>query len=113
MTTHSTRKPHMPNNDFAETVGDATEEAITRARRAAIRANNHAKDKVGDLGRSVSRYVRDNGPTEMIDDAKRIVKANPGKSLLVVAALGYIIGRMTARRRPSESGDRRRGEAID
>jgi ElaB/YqjD/DUF883 family membrane-anchored ribosome-binding protein len=103
----------MSNNDFAETMGDATEEGITRAKRAAIRANNHAKDKVSDLGRSVSRYVRDNGPTEMLDDVKRLVKANPGKSLLVVGALGYIIGRMAARRRPSESGDGRRGEAID
>jgi len=102
----------MADINFAEAVGDVAGEAVTRAKRSATQLNNRVKDKAGDLGRSVSRYVRDNGPREMLDDVKGIVRAHPGKSLLVVAALAFLIGRVAVRRR-RDSSEFRRGEALD
>ena len=93
--------------------GDGTRAAVSRTKRTATRLNNRVKDATADVGRSVSRYVRDNGPREMFDDVTGLVKKHPGKSMIVVAALAFLIGRAMVGSRRVETSAYRRREATD
>jgi len=42
---------------------------------------------------STADYVRDHDVNRMMDDLERVVKNNPGPSLLAAAAIGFLVGR--------------------
>jgi ElaB/YqjD/DUF883 family membrane-anchored ribosome-binding protein len=42
---------------------------------------------------TVSSYLQDHDTKQMMTDVKTVVKKNPGPSLLIAAALGFLIGR--------------------
>ena len=46
---------------------------------------------------TTAEYVRSHDPKRMLADAERVVKNNPGASLVVAAALGFVIGRSFTR----------------
>jgi uncharacterized protein YukE len=57
-------------------------------------------EKVSDLARSAADtlastgdYVRDHDVSSMMIDLERVVKNNPGPSLLAVATIGFLVGR--------------------
>jgi hypothetical protein len=57
------------------------------------RAGHGTADKVG----AGAQYVRSHGAKELVADIEGLVKRHPGKSLLVVAALGFMAGRALKR----------------
>ncbi len=42
---------------------------------------------------ATARYIRKNGAKEMASDVSELVKAHPGKALLVAAAVGFLAAR--------------------
>jgi ElaB/YqjD/DUF883 family membrane-anchored ribosome-binding protein len=42
---------------------------------------------------ATARYIRKNGAKEMVSDVGELVKAHPGKALLVAAAVGFLAAR--------------------
>ena len=61
---------------------------------------NAGGDKVAEVAHSTAdrlgnsaTYLRDNGPREMVSDIESLIKAHPGKSLIVAAVLGFLAGR--------------------
>jgi ElaB/YqjD/DUF883 family membrane-anchored ribosome-binding protein len=61
-----------------------------RARRAAAATANAIS--------SGADYIRDTSAQDMVDDARDVVKNNPGVALLGAIALGFIVGRLFASR---------------
>jgi hypothetical protein len=47
---------------------------------------------------STAEYVREHDVSSMLGDLQRLVKNNPGQSLLAAAAIGFLVGRMFAGR---------------
>jgi ElaB/YqjD/DUF883 family membrane-anchored ribosome-binding protein len=47
---------------------------------------------------SAADYVRENDLKGMMDDARRLVKNNPGAALLTATALGFLIARVLSRK---------------
>lgn len=58
------------------------------------------RDGVKDAGRRVrsalsdsTEYFRENGPRGAFRDVEGLIKEHPGKALLAVAAIGFLLGR--------------------
>ena len=45
---------------------------------------------------STAEYVREHDVNKMMDDVEIVVKNNPGRSLLVAGAIGFLVGRAFA-----------------
>ena len=58
---------------------------------------NATKRVTGAVGSS-TRYVRSTGMRDVLDDVEGIVKEHPGKSLLAMAAIGFLVGRSLSSR---------------
>ena len=101
-------------NDFGAELGTEFESASRQVRRGFERAGaslddgadklkdgiRHTRDGVKTAGRKMSdalgsstEYFRTNSAKAMIEDVEGLVKEHPGKALLVVAAIGYLLGR--------------------
>lgn len=52
-----------------------------------------ARTKAADVLGNSTAYLRANGARDVLDDVEGLVKEHPGKALLVVAAIGFILGR--------------------
>jgi len=72
---------------------DSAARGIDAGTDSVSRAGHGAADKVG----ASAQYVRSHGARELVSDIEALVKRHPGKSLLVVAALGFMAGRALKR----------------
>ena len=57
-----------------------------------------AARNAADRLQSAASYVRDHDMSQMTDEARQVVKRNPGGSLLAACAAGFVIGFMLRRR---------------
>lgn len=73
-------------------VADRLDGAAQRAEKVSGAAQTTA-DKLG----SMAEYVRENDTRSMMAQAESLVRAHPGKSLLAVAAIGFLTGRALRR----------------
>lgn len=92
-----------------QTVDDARQTAADRLGSAASAVEDRAEQLPG--GPSVQRfaqaaaerlgttadYVRNHDAKDMLADIQRVVKNNPGPSLVIAAAFGFVIGRSLTR----------------
>ena len=53
--------------------------------------------RTADKLESMARYVRDNDTRAVLDQLEAVVRSHPGKSLVAVAAIGYLTGRALRR----------------
>ena len=105
--------------EFGAELGSELESASRTVRRGFERAGaslddgadkvkdgiRHTRDGVKTAGKKMSEvmgtsteYFRSNGAKDMLEDVEGIVKKHPGKALLAVAAIGYLIGRSLSSR---------------
>ena len=69
----------------ADRLGQAGHNAADTVRRV----GHDAADRVD----STANWVRSHGASDIITDVEHYVKQNPGKSLMVAAAVGFLVGR--------------------
>jgi ElaB/YqjD/DUF883 family membrane-anchored ribosome-binding protein len=97
----------MPNNLYDSIAGSAAETAHDLAGKLADSAAD-VQHKLSTIGRraadaidenvcATTAYVREHDGSRMLHDLKRVVRYNPGPSLLVAAAVGFLVGRTVAR----------------
>ena len=100
-------------SDMARNAASAIDEGRSKAAEGLDSAADTLKDKVRNLpgGERVSEfahvaadrlgkaadYVRDNDVRRMMSDVESVVAKNPGPSLLIAAAFGFLIGRAITR----------------
>ncbi len=94
---------------FEQSVKNPVESVSDMARAAASAVRERADQlpggqKVQQFAQSAAErlsttadYVRSHDAKRMLADAERVVKNNPGSSLVVAAALGFVIGRTFTR----------------
>jgi hypothetical protein len=101
----------VPNADGrqerAATMGRRLVDAVDRGREgvanqidgAAHRAGqvSGVADRTADRLGSAAKYVRDHDTRDLLDQLAGLVRSHPGKSLLAVAALGFVTGRLLRR----------------
>ena len=101
-------------SEFGAELGSELESASRQVRRGFERAGaklddgadklkdglRHTSDGVRSAGKRVSNvvgnsseYLRANGLNDMIEDVEGVVRQHPGKALLAVAAIGFLLGR--------------------
>ena len=101
-------------NEFGAELGSELESASRHVRRGFERAGaslddgadkvkdgiRHTRDGVKSAGKRLSdvvgsstEYFRANGARDVIDDVEGLIKDHPGKALLAVAAIGFLLGR--------------------
>jgi hypothetical protein len=56
-------------------------------------------DVAADISRNVTRYVQTHDLPAMLDDLNRLVRRYPGPSIVVAAALGFLVERALFRKR--------------
>ncbi len=91
----------------AATMGRRLVDAVDRGREgvakqidgAALRAGqvSGVADRTADRLGSAAKYVRDHDTRDLMDQLVGLVRSHPGKSLLAVAALGFVTGRVLRR----------------
>lgn len=100
-------------SDMARNAADAIDEGRSRAAESLDSAVDTLKDRARNLpgGERVTEfahaaadrlgkaadYVRDNDVRRMMSDVKSVVSKNPGPSLLIAAAFGFLVGRALTR----------------
>jgi len=87
----------------AATMGGRLVDAVDRGREgvanqidgAAHRAGqvSGVADRTADRLGSAAKYVRDHDTRDLLDQLAGLVRSHPGKSLLAIAALGFVTGR--------------------
>ena len=58
-----------------------------------VKAAGDMAHSAADTLESVAGYMRDHDTRQMMEDVEAVVKKNPGRSLLVAAAIGFLAGR--------------------
>jgi ElaB/YqjD/DUF883 family membrane-anchored ribosome-binding protein len=58
-----------------------------------VQAAGHVAHSAADKLEAVAGYMRDNDTKQMMADVEEVVKKNPGRSLLVAVAVGFLAGR--------------------
>ena len=100
-------------SDMARNAADAIDEGRSRAAEGLDSAVETLKDRARNLpgGERVTEfahaaadrlgkaadYVRDNDVRRMMSDVESVVSKNPGPSLLIAAAFGFLVGRALTR----------------
>ena len=100
-------------SDMARNAADAMDEGRSRAAEGLDSAAETLKDRARNLpgGERVTEfahaaadrlgkaadYVRDNDVRRMVSDVESVVSKNPGPSLLIAAAFGFLVGRAMTR----------------
>ncbi|MCU1339607.1 MAG: Late embryosis abundant protein [Bryobacterales bacterium] len=56
-------------------------------------AVSDAAKRTADVLSSTADYVRGHDVKAMVDDVEQVVRHNPGRSLLIAAAMGFLVGR--------------------
>ena len=100
-------------SDMARNAADAIDEGRSRAAEGLDSAADTLKDRARNLpgGERVTEfahaaadrlgkaadYVRDNDVRRMMSDVESVVSKNPGPSLLIAAAFGFLVGRALTR----------------
>jgi ElaB/YqjD/DUF883 family membrane-anchored ribosome-binding protein len=104
----SSQRVSEMGRDAAEKL-DNSRSAAARGIDSAASALRDAADSVpGNAGKGFARataerlnttadYVRSNRMSDMADDVMRLIKDRPGLSLIVAAALGFVVGRALTR----------------
>ena len=89
-------------SDIKESVSDMARTAAAAVRDRADqlpggqKVQQFAQAAAERLG-TTADYVRNQDPKRMLADVQRVVRNNPGSSLVVAAALGFVIGRSLTR----------------
>jgi len=60
---------------------------------SSVQAAGNVAHSAADKLEAVAGYMRDNDTKQMMADVEEIVKKNPGRSLLVAVAIGFLAGR--------------------
>jgi ElaB/YqjD/DUF883 family membrane-anchored ribosome-binding protein len=100
-------------SDMARNAADAIDEGRSKAAEGLDSAAETLKDKARNLpgGQRVTEfahtaadrlgkaadYVRENDVRRMMSDVESVVSKNPGPSLLIAAAFGFLLGRAMTR----------------
>ena len=58
-----------------------------------MQAAGNVAHSAADKLEAVAGYMRDNDTKKMMADVEEVVKKNPGRSLLVAVAVGFLAGR--------------------
>jgi ElaB/YqjD/DUF883 family membrane-anchored ribosome-binding protein len=103
------RKGKEKVQDLARTTADRIEEKRVGAANALHSASSTLHEKAGDLpgGDKVNEmahatadkldaaatYVKEHNTRQMMRDVEATVKRHPGRSILIAAALGFLVGR--------------------
>jgi ElaB/YqjD/DUF883 family membrane-anchored ribosome-binding protein len=67
------------------------------AARAATDAVDEARQTIADTLSTTKEYVRNFDGKRMLANVERVVRDNPGPSLVIAAAFGFVIGRALTR----------------
>ena len=67
------------------------------AARTATEAVDEARQKISERLSATTDYVRNIDAKRMLANIERVVKDNPGPSLVIAAAFGFVIGRALTR----------------
>ena len=67
------------------------------AARTATEAVDEARQKISERLSATTDYVRNIDAKRMLTNVERMVKDNPGPSLIIAAAFGFVIGRALTR----------------
>lgn len=97
----------MPNNIYQSMTDSAAEKANALGDKIADGAAD-VQSKLSDFGRraadtidenisATAAYVREHDGGRMMHDLKRVVRNNPGPSLLAAIAVGFLVGRTITR----------------
>ncbi len=73
---------------------DLMKDGMRRTRKNVEAASRRVASAVNDSG----DYFRENGPRGVMRDVQGLVREHPGKALLAMAAVGYLIGRSLKQR---------------
>ena len=84
----------MSASTIADSISDAAHDVMSSAGSVVSDAASRVHDKAADLKKSTARYIRKNDVSEMVSDAVGLVKAHPGKSLVVALVIGFVAGQM-------------------
>jgi len=60
---------------------------------SSVQAAGNVAHSAADKLEAVAGYMRDNDTKQMMADVEEVVKKNPGRSLLVAVAIGFLAGR--------------------
>jgi len=60
---------------------------------SSVQAAGSVAHSAADKLEAVAGYMRDNDTKQMMADVEEVVKKNPGRSLLVAVAVGFLAGR--------------------
>jgi ElaB/YqjD/DUF883 family membrane-anchored ribosome-binding protein len=72
---------------------DVMEDAVS----AATEAVDEARQTIAERLSSTTDYVRNIDAKRVLSNVERLVRDNPGPSLVIAAAFGFLIGRSLAR----------------
>lgn len=103
ITSSAARKLREEADAAAELLSDATGDVRERLRHGADamqdgmhRARKRldgASSRVAGAVRESGEYFREHGPRGILKDVEGLVREHPGKALLSMAAIGFLIGR--------------------
>ena len=72
-------------------------DAMADTARAATEAVDEARQTIAERLSATTDYVRNIDAKRMLSNVERVVKDNPGPSLVIAAAFGFVIGRALTR----------------
>ena len=91
-------------NDLARDAASAVSDVASRAQEKAANFASRVQDKASTLGKTAAdklsattTYFRDHEMREIASDVNEYVRANPTKSLLCAAAMGFLVAMMIRR----------------
>ena len=82
-----------PLDQSLKNSADVMEDAVS----AATEAVDEARQTIAERLSSTTDYVRNIDAKRVLSNVERLVRANPGPSLVIAAAFGFVIGRSLTR----------------
>jgi|LNFM01.2.fsa_nt_gb ElaB/YqjD/DUF883 family membrane-anchored ribosome-binding protein len=80
-------------NELGEKIADGAADVQSRL----SNFGRHAAEAIDENITATAAYVREHDGGRMMHDLKRVVRNNPGPSLLVAIAIGFLAGRTLTR----------------
>lgn len=82
----------------ANEIGDKVAEGASDVQSKLSNFGRKAKNVIDENISATADYVREHDSGRMMQDLKRVVRNNPGPSLLAAVAVGYFVGRSVTRK---------------
>ena len=94
-----------PLDQSLKNSADVMDDAVN----AATEAVDEARQTIAERLSSTTDYVRNIDAKRMLSNVERLVRDNPGPSLVIAAAFGFVIGRSLTRRLERQEVSRESG----